>query len=88
MGEAMDDYYLEKDRSEHIKKRTSSLNKLVSNLVKRAEKKIRLQAKELSDAEKKDEYKAMGDLITANLYKIKRATRSPRCPTGRMARKK
>lgn len=72
MGEAMDDYYLEKDRSEHIKKRTSSLNKLVSNLVKRAEKKIRLQAKELSDAEKKDEYKAMGDLITANLYKIKK----------------
>lgn len=72
MGEAMDDYYLEKDRAEHIKKRTSSLNKLVSNLVKRAEKKIRLQAKELADAEKKDEYKAMGDLITANLYKIKK----------------
>lgn len=72
MGEAMDDYYLEKDKAEHIKKRTSSLYKLLSNLIKRAEKKIRLQLKELSDAEKKDEYKAMGDLITANLYKIKK----------------
>lgn len=72
MGEAMDAYYLEKDKAEHIKKRTSSLSKLVTNLIKRAEKKIRLQLKELSEAEKKDEYKAMGDLLTANLYKIKK----------------
>lgn len=70
MGEAMDDYYLEKDKAEHMKSKTASLSKLLSNLIKRTERKIKIQLKELSEAEKKEEYKMMGDLITANLYKI------------------
>lgn len=71
MSEAMDSYYTEKDKAEHMKQRTASLQKLLTNLLKRAERKMRLQEKELAEAEKKEEYKLMGDLITANLYKIK-----------------
>lgn len=70
MGEAMDAYYLEKDKAEHMKSKTASLSKLLSNLIKRTERKIKIQLKELSEAEKKEEYKTMGDLITANIYKI------------------
>lgn len=72
MSEAMDEYYLEKDRAEHMKQRGAALQKLVTNLLKRAERKLKLQEKELEDAGKKDEYKMMGDLITANIYKIKK----------------
>lgn len=71
VGEAMDSYYLEKDKAEHMKQKTAALNKLLANLIKRTERKIKIQLSELADAEKKDEYKVMGDLITANIYKIR-----------------
>lgn len=72
LSEAMDSFYTEKDMAEHMLKKTSALTKLVANLIKRAERKIKIQTKELAEAEKKDEYKNMGDLITANIYKIKK----------------
>lgn len=72
LSEAMDSFYTEKDMAEHMRQKTSALTKLVTNLLKRAERKIKIQEKELSEAEKKDEYKNMGDLITANIYKIKK----------------
>ncbi len=70
MGEAMEAYYYEKSFAEHMKQKNAALTKLVSNLISRAERKLKLQYKELSDAGKKEEFKVMGDLITANLYKI------------------
>lgn len=71
VGEAMEAYYYEKSKAEHMKQKNASLTKLVSNLLGRAERKLKLQHKELSEAGKKEEFKVMGDLITANLYKIK-----------------
>lgn len=72
MSEAMDKYYKDKDLAEHMKAKTGSLSNLLNNLIARGERKIKIQMKELSDAEKMEEYKAMGDLITANIYKIKK----------------
>ncbi len=72
MSEAMDKYYEDKDLAEHMKAKTGSLTNLLTNLIARGERKIKLQMKELSEAEKMEEYKAMGDLITANIYKIKK----------------
>ncbi|MBQ2942193.1 MAG: NFACT family protein [Clostridia bacterium] len=71
IGEAMEAYYFEKSFAEHMKQKNSSLTKLVTNLLTRAERKLKLQYKELTEAGKKEEFKVMGDLITANLYKIK-----------------
>lgn len=70
MSEAMDAFYLEKDKAEHMKQKTAALTKLLTNLIARGERKLKIQMKELADAEKKDEYRVMGDLITANLYRI------------------
>lgn len=67
---AMDAYYFEKDRAEHMKQKTAALSKLLNNLVSRCSRKLLLQQKEKNEADKRDDYKMMGDLITANLYKI------------------
>ncbi len=71
MSEALETYYHEKALKEHLKQKNASLSKLLSNLITRAEKKLKIQRKELLDAGKKEEFKVMGDLIKANLYKIK-----------------
>ncbi len=71
VGEAMEAYYYEKSKAEHMKQKNAALTKLVTNLLGRAERKLKLQIKELSEAGKKEEFKIMGDLITSNLYKIK-----------------
>ncbi len=70
MSKAMDVFYLEKDKTEHMKQKTADLTKLLNNLIARGERKLKIQMKELAEAGKKDEYRAMGDLITANLYRI------------------
>ncbi|MDO5478925.1 MAG: NFACT RNA binding domain-containing protein, partial [Clostridia bacterium] len=75
VGEMLEAYYFEKSYAEHMKQKNSALVKLVSNLLGRAERKLKLQYKELSEAGKKDEFKVMGDLITANLYKIKQGAK-------------
>ncbi len=71
MSEALETYYYEKALKEHLKQKNASLSKLLTNLILRAEKKLKIQRKELLEAGKKDEFKIMGDLIKANLYKIK-----------------
>ena len=71
MGEAIEAYYYEKSRAEHMKQKNAALTKLVTNLISRAERKLKLLIKELDEAGKKEDFKVMGDLITANLYKIK-----------------
>ena len=71
VGETIDSYYYEKSKAEHMKQKNASLTKHVTNLLGRAEKKLKIHYKELAEAGKKEEFKVMGDLITANLYKIK-----------------
>lgn len=75
MSEALEEYYHEKAFREHMKQKNASLTKLITNLISRGEKKLKIQNKELLEAGKKEEFKLMGDLIKANLYKIKEGTK-------------
>ncbi len=69
---AVEAYFDERDNLEHSKKRAFDLFKLVMNARARIAKKLALQEGELAECAKKEEYKRLGDLITANMYQLKR----------------
>ena len=68
----MDEYFAERDRLEHIHQRAKDVTTLISNATARTEKKLGIQRQALLDSERGEEYKKYGDLITANLYRLKR----------------
>ena len=68
---ALDAYYGEKDRVEHIRRHSADISKLISNAIARLSRKVEAQRRELADSDKADEYKAYGDLILSNLYIFK-----------------
>lgn len=69
---AFDDYFYEKDRLEKIHQRAHDIKKLLSAAISRTEKKLALQLEALKDSERAEEWRKWGDLITANIWKIKR----------------
>ncbi len=70
--ELFDMYFAERDRIEHIHQRAKDVMTLLSNAEARTEKKLGIQRQALLDADKGEEYKKYGDLITANLYRLER----------------
>ena len=64
-------FYAEKDRAEHIKGRAKSMTKLVRNAKARTERKLALRIQELGATEDRELDKRRGDLITANIWRMK-----------------
>lgn len=71
ISQAIEDYYLIKDKKERINQRSSNMKKNISLKLERINHKLEKQAKELKDSEKADEYKVKGELLTAFIYMIK-----------------
>lgn len=71
-----DGYFGEKDRIERIHSRAADMVRLVTHTKARLAKKLALQREELADSEKGEEYRRMGDLITAEIYRLKRGAAS------------
>ena len=74
--ELFDMYFAEKDRAERIHQRAFDLIRLISNAIARTERKLSLQREALLESERGEEYRKLGDLITANLYQLKRGMAS------------
>ncbi len=72
----LDVFYEQRDRQENIKSRAQDILKLLSNASARITKKIELQRESLSQCVNKDEWKRCGDLITANIYNLKKGQTS------------
>jgi len=71
-GALIDDYFREKSREERLHRRAGDLFKLLSNAENRIIRKMALQREELEDCEAGETYRLWGDLLTANLYRMKR----------------
>lgn len=71
-GELVDAYFDERAREERLHKRAGDIFKLLSNAETRITKKIAIQKEELADCEEGETYRLWGDLLTANLYRLKR----------------
>lgn len=68
----LDYFYAQRDKSLRLKQRANDLFKLLINTSERITKRIANQKNELKECEKKDEMKLMGDLLSANIYRIKK----------------
>lgn len=71
-SEMIDTFYSKKGKNERIRQKSMDIFRLLSNAEARIMKKISLQQGELKDCEKAEEYRIMADLLTANLYALKR----------------
>ncbi len=71
-GEMLDIFFGSRDREQRVRQRASDIQKLLANAIARISKKIELQRGELADCAAGETYKKHGDLITANIYLLKR----------------
>ncbi len=74
--ELFDMYFAERDRLERIKQRAHDLITLLNNATARTERKLEIQREALRDSERGEAYKRYADLITANIYRLKRGDES------------
>ena len=72
----LDAFYFERDKQERVKHRGQDILRLLTNAHTRITKKIALQRESLAECAGKDEFKRMGDVITANIYLLKKGQKS------------
>lgn len=68
----LDKCFSDRENESMLKSRASDVLRLLCNAETRINKKLAKQKEELEESAKAEEYKNIGDLITANLYAIKR----------------
>lgn len=69
-SEAVDLYYLERDKINRIRQRSSDLYKILKRHLEHNENKLAIQKQELNRAKGAKRYQLWGELITANIYQI------------------
>lgn len=72
ISDVIDSFYRARAQHERMAQRSASLLKTVSNNISRCAKKYEIQSRELAASQKKEKYRMYGELITANMYKIKK----------------
>lgn len=75
-GKLLDTFYDGRDRETRVKQFASDLLKILGNAQSRISKKLDIQRSELAECEKGEKYKKLGDIITANIYLLKRGMKS------------
>ena len=72
INKLLDVFYEQRDRAESIKRRGQDILRLLSNASQRIAKKTELQLASLEEGKQADVWKLHGDLITANIYLLKK----------------
>ena len=75
----LDLWFSQRDMEEKRRQRAKDLIILLNNAVARTEKKLSLQRESLAECPMGEVYRKYGDLITANIYRIKRGDTSFTC---------
>ncbi len=68
----VDEFYEERDSRERMRVKSSSLQKLLTNMIDRISRKINKQRAELARCGNREQLRIYGDLLHANLYRIER----------------
>ncbi|MDE6425668.1 MAG: NFACT family protein [Ruminococcus sp.] len=71
-SQLLDYFYSERDNAVRTKQRANDLFRLLVNLTDRITRRISVQREELSACADREYYKLCGDLISANIYRIKK----------------
>ncbi|MGN0999865.1 MAG: NFACT family protein [Faecousia sp.] len=68
----LDRYYTLRDRKDAMRQRSAAVRKTVQNLCTRLTKKLAIQEKELAATFDRERLRQLGDIVTANLHKIRK----------------
>ena len=79
-GALLDAYFGKRDLAEKIKQRGQDIIHLLSHANARLERKLDVQREELAACDEGETYRLYGDLITANLYQLKRGAETAALP--------
>lgn len=71
-SELLDSFYKERDSVNRMKAKSQDLNRLLSTVTDRLSRKINTQTQELKRCTDREKLRVSGDLLQANLYKIKK----------------
>ena len=75
----LDRFYAQRESDERIRQRGADLIKAVTNLRNRVQRKLENQRRELAQAEDRELLRIRGELITANLYAMKKGMKELVC---------
>lgn len=70
-SEALQNFFAEKVKIEHIKRHSSDISKAVTTAIARISRKISIRKEELENCNKADKYKLYGDVLFANINILK-----------------
>ncbi len=68
----IEEFYHARDKVNRLQGRSHDMQRLVNNNIDRVEKKLNILNKTLEECEEKPKYNLYGELITANIYNIKK----------------
>ena len=68
----LDAFYSRRERAENMRRRSSELTRTASTALNRLRRKIAAREQELLATEDREAFRRRGDLITANIYRLKR----------------
>ena len=78
-SELLDAFYARRDREESRKRRSRELLRSVRGAHERLERKLAVQRKELAETAGREEIRQRAELITANIYRMKKGQGELRC---------
>ena len=68
----LDSFYVVRDRKDAMRQKSQTVRKTVSNLVQRLQRKMANQEKELWATYDRERLRQLGDILTANLYRMQK----------------
>ena len=71
-SQLIENFYFQKDRYDRLNAKSSDLQKIVNNNIHRCDKKMKILRDTLTECDTKDSYKLIGELLTANIYSLKK----------------
>ncbi len=77
---ALDAFYRSRDLAERASQKSAAIHRALKTNIERCERKLALQREALLGAERMEEYRVNGELLTANLYLAEKGMKSVRLP--------
>ena len=76
----LDAFYGEKDAADRIKQKMSDFSRLITSRIERIERKLASQREELLACREREQFRRFGDLLSANMYQLKKGMASITVP--------
>jgi predicted ribosome quality control (RQC) complex YloA/Tae2 family protein len=78
-GKQLDSFYATRDRRDAMRQKSQAVRKTVQNLCQRLKRKMAIQEKELEATFDRERLRQLGDILTANIHRIKKGQTTVSC---------